>query len=267
MIFLRSLALRQRGGAGYPFLPKLLALEAMAFAAPVTVFVGENGSGKSTLLEALACALRLPAIGADATEQEAKLASVRPLADALKLTFSRKARHGFFLRAEDFFGFTRRISQMQRDLRAELARVAEEYRDRSAFTQGQAKMAFASSLAELNARYGVDPDARSHGESFLSLFASRIQPGGLYLLDEPESPLSPTSQLALLAMLMDRESDCQFILATHSPILMAYPGAQIWSFDAEPPQIVPYEDLENIQLMRDFLNQPDRYIARLRNCE
>ena len=68
-------------------------------------------------------------------------------------------------------------------------------------------------------------------------------------------------------MLMDRESDCQFILATHSPILMAYPGAQIWSFDAEPPQIVPYEDLENIQLMRDFLNQPDRYIARLRNCE
>ena len=186
MIFLRSLTLRQRGGAGYPFLPKLLTLEAMAFAAPVTVFVGENGSGKSTLLEALACALRLPAIGADDTAQDATLASVRPLADALKLTFSRKARHGFFLRAEDFFGFTRRISQMQRDLRAELARVEEEYRDRSAFTQGQAKMAFASSLAELNARYGVDPDARSHGESFLSLFASRIQPGGLYLLDEPE---------------------------------------------------------------------------------
>ena len=68
-------------------------------------------------------------------------------------------------------------------------------------------------------------------------------------------------------MLMDRENDCQFILATHSPILMAYPGAQIWSFDAVPPQIVPYKDLENIQLMRDFLNQPDRYIARLRNCE
>ncbi|HIS92917.1 MAG TPA: AAA family ATPase [Candidatus Alectryocaccomicrobium excrementavium] len=267
MIFLRSLSLGLRGETGYPFLPRLRNLGEMAFAAPVTVFVGENGSGKSTLLEAMACALRLPAIGADDTAYDATLASVRPLANALRFTFSRKARHGFFLRAEDFFGFTRRISQMQRDMRAELARVDEEYRDHSAFTRGQARMAFASSLAELNARYGVDPDARSHGESFLSLFSSRIHPGGLYLLDEPESPLSPTSQLALLAMLMDRESDCQFILATHSPILMAYPGAQIWSFDASPPQIVPYKDLENIQLMRDFLNQPDRYIAQLRKSE
>jgi predicted ATPase len=121
-----------------------------------------------------------------------------------------------------------------------------------------------ASLAALESRYGVDLDANSHGQSFLKLFQSRFVPEGLYLLDEPEAPLSPQSQLGLLAMMADMVAqDAQFIVATHSPILMAYPGAAILSFDQEPVERVRYEDLDSVRLVRDFLVDPERYVRRL----
>src|SRR6185369_16911847 len=113
----------------------------------------------------------------------------------------------------------------------------------------------AASLADMEKRYGTDPDASSHGESFLKLFRNRFVPGGLYLLDEPEAPLSPQSQLALMAMLMEMiEQEAQFIIATHSPILLAFPEALIYSFDALPIAEVVYDDLDHVNLTRDFLN-------------
>ena len=99
----------------------------------------------------------------------------------------------------------------------------------------------------------------------MRLFQSRFVPGGLYLLDEPEAPLSPQSQLALMVMMQDMiAQDAQFIIATHSPILLAYPGATIYSFDRVPAEVVPYEELEHVTLTRDFLNNPGRYLRRLR---
>jgi predicted ATPase len=113
-------------------------------------------------------------------------------------------------------------------------------------------------------RYGVDLDANSHGQSFLRLFQSRFVPGGLYLLDEPEAPLSPQSQLALLAMLIEMtRDDAQFVIATHSPILLAVPGARIYSFDSAPVAAVEYEALDHVRLTRDFLNDPARYLRHL----
>jgi predicted ATPase len=110
-------------------------------------------------------------------------------------------------------------------------------------------------------RYGEDLNARSHGESFFQVFQSRFVPGGLYLLDEPEAPLSPQSQLGLMAMMADMvEEDAQFIIATHSPMLLAYPGARIVSFDEIPVRAVEYEDLESVRLVREFLAAPDRYL-------
>ena len=131
--------------------------------------------------------------------------------------------------------------------------------------KGLARMPAARSLAEMEQRYGIDLDANSHGQSFLKLFQSRFVPGGLYLLDEPEAPLSPQSQLALMVMMQDMiEQDAQFIVATHSPILLAYPGATIYSFDAQPIQRTAYEELEHVRLTRDFLNEPERYLRALR---
>src|SRR2546423_2244701 len=113
-------------------------------------------------------------------------------------------------------------------------------------------------------RYGVDLDANSHGRSFLKLFQTHFVPGGLYLLDEPEAPLSPQSQLALLAMLGDMvNQDAQFIIATHSPMLLAFPGARIYSFDRTPLRTIAYEELDHVRITRDFLNAPDRYVSRV----
>ena len=109
------------------------------------------------------------------------------------------------------------------------------------------------------------PPDRSHGEGFLDLFRARLVPNGLYLLDEPEAPLSPLRQLAFLSMLIEvvREQRAQCIVATHSPILMAFPGATILSFDREPIAPVRYEDLDHVTITRDFLNDPASYLRRL----
>jgi predicted ATPase len=113
-------------------------------------------------------------------------------------------------------------------------------------------------------RYGADPDAGSHGEAFLRLFGSRLVPGGLFLLDEPEAALSPQSQLGFLAMLKDAvDSGSQFVIVTHSPILMATPGARILSFDRPPIHAVRYEELDSVRLVRDFLQAPARYLRHV----
>src|SRR5204862_7957881 len=139
---------------------------------------------------------------------------------------TRRTSRGFFLRAEDFFGFTKELSRMRAAFLQELANIDATYEGRSEQAKGLARLPAARSLADMERRYGVDLDANSHGQSFLKLFQSRFVPGGLYLLDEPEAPLSPQSQLGLIAMLKDMlPQDAQFIIATHSPILLAFPNA------------------------------------------
>ena len=120
------------------------------------------------------------------------------------------------------------------------------------------------SLGAIEGQYGGDLDGRSHGQSFLTLFQARFVPGGLHLLDEPEAPLSPQSQLALMALMHDMLArDGQFIIATHSPVLLAFPGATIYSFDRTPPYRVAYEELEHVNLTRAFLNDPESFLRRL----
>jgi predicted ATPase len=252
----------------YPFsVPAVRARPSLAFGAPVTFFVGENGSGKSTWLEAIAAAAGLPAVGSEDVESDATLAAVRSLGRHVKLAWSgARTRRGFFLRAEDFFGFTKRLARMRAELLARSAELEAEYaaQDRSAYALGLAQGPVRSSLADMERRYGVDLDANSHGQSFLKLFQARFVPGGLYLLDEPEAPLSPQSQLALMAMLVEMVAGgAQFVVATHSPILLAFPGAQIYSFDELPARVVPYAQLEHVRLTREFLAAPERYLRHL----
>ena len=150
---------------------------------------------------------------------------------------------------------------MRAELLARLDEIDVEYADRPRTPRAGGGSRRAS-LGALEARYGVNLDANSHGQSFLRLFQSRFVPGGLYLLDEPEAPLSPQSQLGLMRMIADMvEQDAQFIVATHSPLLMAYPGATIVSFDQAPAMArVRYEELESVRLVRDFLAGPERYL-------
>ncbi len=264
--FLREVHRRSAGDdTRFPFsVPVIRTLDRLRFDTAVTFFVGENGSGKSTLLEGIAAAAKLPAIGSADLDADATLDAQRELAGALKLVWSRKTARGFFLRAEDFFGFAKRLSAMRSEFLQRIAELEVEYEGRSAYAKGLAMGPAHASLAEMERRYGVDLDANSHGQSFLRLFQSRVVPDGLYLLDEPEAPLSPQSQLGLMAMMQDMLAEgAQFVIATHSPILLAYPGATIYSFDAAPASVVPYAELDHVVLTREFLNAPERYLRAL----
>lgn len=271
MIHLRSIHLENRPDdvtERHPFgVPAVRALvgKTLAFPSPVTVFVGENGSGKSTLLEGIACAVDAVAIGTNDLRGDESLAAGQALQERMRLSWSvKRNKQGFFLRAEDFFGFAMRTDRMRAEYKAELAAIRADP-SLSPYAKGLAAMPYESQLSALTRLYDEGLDARSHGEAFLHLFQSRLRPGGLYLLDEPEAPLSPTRQLTLLSMLrlMVEEQGAQVIMATHSPIMMAYPGATIYGFDGGSVEPVAFDDVEHISVMRAFLRDPDSFLRHL----
>lgn len=258
MIYLRRIALEGATETErYPFsVPALSAFKELRLTTPVTFFVGENGSGKSTLLEAIALRSRLPAATGTPLEHDETLEPLRPLALALQLGWRPRTRIGFFLRAEDFFNFA---SEMRRKAES-MDEMAERFDDDPrvrAYMFGQ-KQAITS-------RYGEDLHARSHGEGFLQFFQSRCVPGGLYLIDEPEAALSPQRQLAFLSLMKElvENGQAQFLIATHSPILLAYPNACILSFDDGALTEAAYDDLPHVTLTKSFLSDPARFFREL----
>ncbi len=263
MIFLRSLYIRSLPESDeFPFnLPLVQKLDEIDFSSPVTFFVGENGSGKSTLMEAIAAGMDAIAIGSHDVRDDPSLEAARQLGDRLRLIKNKAPQRGFYFRAEDAFGFTKRIIREQEALKEEEKEVEtsvqESGRDAAAGVIRAQRM-------KLIERYGADPDACSHGESFLNVLKERIVPDGFYLLDEPETPLSPMRQIALLYLIHDYVAEgCQFIIATHSPILMAYPEARILQFDEGDIREIPYNEVEHVTVTRSFLNNPDSYLRHL----
>lgn len=255
----------EEGARGFPFdVPTIASLGTLDITSCVSLFVGENGSGKSTLLEALAIQTTLPTVGRVSAMRDKTLGPQQALAKELRLSWAKKSRRGFFLRAEDFFGFSKQLREQKAEAEQELRRIAIDFAEADAYTRNLAMGPHRTTLGAIMSRYGHDLDAQSHGESFLALLRARLTPGGLFLLDEPEAALSPQSQLAFIAMIKDAiDEGSQFIMATHSPILMAIPGAQILTFDSAPPTSVAYEDLEHVNLTRSFLQNPDRYLRHL----
>jgi predicted ATPase len=250
----------------FPFnVPVIRGLDRLEFTAPVTFLVGENGSGKSTFLEAVASAAGMIAAGSDDLERDQSLASVKKLAGKLKLAWSKKTRKGLFLRAEDYFGYARRLARIREGLEADLREVDVEYKDRDDYARGLARMPLLRELHDLREKYDGDLDERSHGESFFTFFKARFVPDGLYLLDEPEAPLSPLRQLGFLSLMKEMVENhrAQFIIATHAPILMAYPGAVLLSFDGGQVKLAAWDDLEHVSLTRAFLNNPDQFLRHL----
>jgi predicted ATPase len=215
--------------SSYPFnIPAIKHLNTLKFHPDITFFVGENGAGKSTLLEAIALAMGFSAEGGT---KNARFNTVEnaasPLHESLKIIKSFKSpRDGFFLRAESFFN---------------VATYMENIKSKDAVYHQQ-----------------------SHGEAFLTLLTEKFRGKGLYLLDEPEAALSPMRQLAALsAMHQLVQDESQFIIATHSPILLAYPNAKIIMFDADGWREIAYEDTEHFMVTRDFLNNHQRRVAQL----
>jgi predicted ATPase len=202
----------------------------LQFRSTVTLFVGENGSGKSTLLEALAECCGFNPEGGNRDHHRATFADRSVLAQALRLSWFPKVTEGFFLRAESFYNFATYIEQ----------------------------------VSDLRAYGGKSLHAQSHGESFLSLFTNRFEQG-LYILDEPEAALSPQRQLSFLKIIHDLATPrhAQFLIATHSPILLAYPGAVIFDLDGDTIEPVSFRETKHYLVTRDFLNSPDRFFKHL----
>ncbi len=271
MIHLRSIALGPAAAEPanvdrYPF--RVAAVAALResplhFDAPVTFLVGENGAGKSALLEGIACAVGSVGVAGDDPQRDPTLDAARDLGRALRLTWSARTRQGFFLRAEDFFGYAKYISALKSGLEQDLAEFDAAPGPLS-YGRRIARGAYLREIGELR-RTDMMVNETSHGESFLELFQRRFTPRGLYLLDEPEAPLSPVRQLAMLAVLreMAGPGESQFIIATHSPILMAYPDAAIFSLDGGAPRRAVWDELEHVAITRDFLNDPAMFLRHL----
>ena len=268
MIHLKSVTVRDRDDSEnnqFPFSIDIIqSLKRINFNSPVTFFVGENGSGKSTVLEALACSIGSITIGSESVKTDPSLTSIRRLSQHFQLSWSKRTHKGFFLRAEDFFGYAKTIRQTQQQLETDLARMEKEARSRSQLAVDMTRAPFMKELSGIKSRYGDGLDSQSHGESFLTLFQTRFIPGGLYLLDEPEAALSPSRQLSFIAAMKYMVGkDSQFIITTHSPIIMACPDATILNFDGGIIREVPYDELEHVTLMRDFLSNPDAFLRHL----
>ncbi len=244
--FLRSLVLvRERVPSfdHYPFdIPALRALTKLDFNPAVTIFVGENGSGKSTLVEAIAVAAGFNPEGGSRNFNFETRRSDSPLFEAIRLVRGiRRPRTGFFLRAESFYNVATEVERLD------------------------SAPSFSGPLAPVYG--GVSLHERSHGESFLALAVYRFFANGLYVLDEPEAALSPQNCLTLLLRMHQLvEQGAQFVLATHSPLIMAYPGATIYVLDGTGAHATGFDDVEHVRLTRDFLAAPESYLRHLRDA-
>ena len=257
MLHLRSLRIRNPEALpeGFPFdLPIIRALDSLELTSPVAFLVGENGSGKSTLLEAIAASANLPTIGSIAIERDDTLTAAQELARRLVLTWTSRNHRGFYVRSEDFFGFGLSTQRTIEEL-GEIAATLEPgtYAHETVIAQQRA----------LERKYG-DLNERSHGEGFFQVFTERFTPGGVYLMDEPEVALSPQRLIALLVLMKQVVAeDAQFLIATHSPMLMAYPGAQILYLSADGIREQAWDEVEHVQMTRDFLTNPDLFLRHL----
>jgi predicted ATPase len=219
---------------GFPFdVPAVQRVERLRLTTPVTLLAGDNGSGKSTLIEALARAIGFREEGGELERLGERPAVPHTVLDgALEPVLSAtKPRTGYFLRAESFFNVARFVDS---------------------------RGTFSPDLS----LYGEKPlHEQSHGESFLALAANRFAGEGLYILDEPEAALSVSGALALVSIVARASGDgAQFVIATHSPILLACPGAQIYELSESGVEGCAYDALDTVRLMRGFLQAPERYL-------
>ena len=215
----------------YPFnIPAFASGIDLSFRSKVTFFVGENGSGKSTLLEALAECCGFNPEGGNRDHHRESFAERSALAQALRLSWQPKVADGFFMRAESFYNFA----------------------------------TYLDGVSNLIAYGGKSLHQQSHGESFMALFANRFEQG-IYLLDEPEAALSPQRQLSFLRIIHDLATPghAQFLIATHSPIILSYPGATLYSLDGDGIQETTYRETKHFLITRDFLNSPESFLKHL----
>ena len=225
--------------AKLPVIKNLQKMGTLRFQKPVTFFVGENGIGKSTLIEAIAVAMGFNPEGGTLNFNFSTCNSHSELYQYLSVikNVSRR-RDGFFLRAESFYNVASYVDEL--DLQPSM------------------------SPPIINSYGGVSLHCQSHGESFLALVENRFGGNGIYILDEPEAALSPGGLMRLMVLMRSLvRQNSQFIISTHSPILMAFPDAEVYQLTEHSIESVPYRDTEHFRLTKQFINNPERMLHYL----
>lgn len=233
--FIRSVSLTPFEENSYisqlPIVEYLHSIKSLEFSKPVTFFVGENGTGKSTLIEAIAVCAGFNSEGGSKNFNFETASNVSNLHKYLNITKADYEEDGFFLRAESFFNVATQVDELG---------------------------------LSLDGYGGKSLHAQSHGEGFISLVQNRFRGKGLYILDEPESALSPLTQLTLLVEFKRLvEAGSQFIISTHSPILLAFPNSTIYQISDTGIEQVKYKDCDHYILTKEFLISPEQFMTNL----
>lgn len=261
MPFIQSVSLKTEKVQPFPFnIPAVRFAKNLQLGNSISIFVGDNGSGKSTLLETLAYKINLPLIGGFIeANNRTGFDAAAVLAPHLEIEWRRNTTRGFFFRAEDFSDFLNSVERERNKLYGQLGDVRGNVPD-SIIEEMERSQNF--SLHQMRKNYGENMQAFSHGEAYLKILQTRIGDKGIYLLDEPEAALSPLKQLSLMALILDivKTGNAQFIIATHSPILMGLPGAVIYQILEDEIQHVAFEETDHYRITKTFLDNPDYYL-------
>lgn len=263
MSYLSSLSIDSERTKPFPFnIPAVKYAKNIAFKSAVTFIIGDNGTGKSTLLETLAFRLQLPHMDG-AGYGKKSFEAAKALLPFLELKWDIERSVGFFFRAEDFGDFLNSVDRNDAKLHGQLEDLHGEVPDHII---QQMKDSANYQLFHVRKDYGQDLQRFSHGEAYLKIMQEKITKRGIFLLDEPEAALSPTKQLSLIYFIREHMQShmSQFIIATHSPMLMAYPGATIYEVTEDGMKEVTLEETEHYSVTKSFLNNPEGYLRFLK---
>ena len=262
MSYINSLSFNTNKTHPFPYdVPAIKYAKNIDLSNEINFFIGDNGTGKSTLIESIAFRLQLPHMDGSGYSKKAFQAAIT-LSPYLELKFDIDRPVGFFFRAEDFGDYMNSIDRRDASLHAQLEslegvvpdRIIQEMKDNANYQ-----------IYHMRKHYGQELSSFSHGEAYMQIIQQKITKRGIYILDEPEAALSPAKQLALIYHIKEhlQVHQSQFIIATHSPILMAIPGTNLYEITESGMKKTNVEDTDHFMITKNFLNNPDMYLRHL----
>lgn len=260
MTFIRSISINTAKAHPFPYnIPAVRHAKHINLDQAVTILVGDNGCGKSTLLETIGLFMNLPLIGGY-SKTSSSFEAARILKPFVDIEWRRSTQTGFFFRAEDFSDFLKSADRDRDRIRNDISDLEGRVSEQTIKEMSNGSMNYG--LNHMYREYGADMEGFSHGEAYLKILETRIGNKGVFLLDEPEAALSPLKQLSLIFLIMQKleQPHTQFIISTHSPLLMGIPHAVLYEIDAHAITRTPYDETEHYRITKQFLQNPQYYL-------